>query len=336
MNKKQIIRFVSLTMILVWTALACSLPARILGDSAAPAAETEATSEPQQEPAPTETPQTETDEQGAQSDGGGDDSMEEQATEEAEPTDQEEQTQAEPAVESACANALMPMAVGNQWVYEQTTSEGTLQFTWTVTQVGETSATFEMESGDPPLTAEYTVDCEDNAIITFPTMGLEMILGGGGMGTADIAYTHSSGVFLPSPETLAENDWTYDWTTQILISGDIESTQDGQTFNVVLDESPWDLTWQAVGQEAITTDMGEFPEAVKVIRDNVMTMNVDVGGQQLSSTLSTAETQWYSPQVGMIKSRTEETSFDMQGVTIPFPQEQTETITTLIAFNQSE
>jgi len=334
MTKKQSTRFVSLTLVLIVAALACSLPARILGDRAAPAAETEPTSEPQQEPAPTETSQPETDQQDAQSNGG-DDAAEEQATEEPEPTEQEDETQAEPAVESACANALMPMAVGNQWVYEQTTSEGTLQFTWTVTNVGETSATFEMASDDPLMTAEYTVDCEDNSIITFPTMGLELFMGGG-MGTADIAYTHSSGVFLPSPETLAENDWEYDWETQLLISGDIESTQGGQSFNVVLDDSPWNLSWQAVGQEAITTDVGEFPEAVKIIRDNEMTMNVAFEGQQLSSTLSTVETQWYSPEVGMIKSQTEETSFDMQGVSFPFPQEQTKTTTTLIAFNQAE
>jgi hypothetical protein len=331
MNNKQIIRFVSLLMILVFATLACSLPARILGGNPPSASE----AEPGEETAPTETPQPATDEQATQSDGDGGEATEEPATEEPEPTVQEEETEAEPAVESACTNALMPMVVGNEWVYEQTTSEGIFQFTWTVTNVGETSATFEMKADEPQMTVEYTVDCEDNAIITFPTMGLELMLGGG-MGTADIAYTHSSGVFLPSPETLAENDWTYDWETQILISGDIESTQGGQTFNVVLDESPWNLSWEAVGQEAITTEMGEFPEAVKVIRDNEMTMNVAVEGQQLSSTLSTVETQWYSPEVGMIKSQTEESSFDMQGVSVPFPQEQTETITTLIAFNQAE
>jgi hypothetical protein len=336
MNNKQNTRFISLLMILVLTAVACSLPARILGNSAPPAAETEPTSEPQQEQPSTETAETETEEQATQSDGGGDDAAEEQATEEPEPTDQEKETEAEPAVESACANALMPMAVGNQWVYEQTTSEGIFQFTWTVTSVGETSATFEMKADDPQMTATYTVDCEDNAINTFPTMGLELMFGGGGMGTADIAYTHSSGVFLPSPETLAENDWTYDWETQILISGDIESTQGGQTFNVNLDESPWNLSWQAVGQEAITTDVGEFPKAVKVIRENEMTMNVAFEGQQLSATLNSTETQWYSPQVGMIKSQTEETNFDMQGISVPFPQEQTKTVTTLIAFNQAE
>lgn len=331
MNNKQIIRFVSLLMILVFTTLACSLPARILGGNPPSASE----AEPGEETVPTETPQPATDEQAAQSDGDGEGAAEEPATEEPEPTAQEEETQAELAVESACANALMPMAIGNEWVYEQTTSEGIFQFTWTVINVGETSATFEMKADEPPMTAEYTVDCEDNAIITFPTMGLELMLGGG-VGTADIAYTHSSGVFLPSPETLAENDWTYDWETQLLISGDIDSTQGGQSFDVVLDESPWNLSWQAVGQEAITTEMGEFPEAVKVIRDNEMTMNVAVEGQQLSSTISTVETQWYAPQVGMIKSQTEETSFDMQGVSVPFPQEQTETITTLIAFNQAE
>ena len=326
MTKKQIMRFVSILMILILTTLACSLPGFNLGDSAAPTAERGPTSEPQQEPTPTKSSPSETEVQDAQLDG---DDTEEQATEEPEPMKEE------PKVESACANALMPMVVGNEWVYKQITNDGVFQFTWTVIEVGETSATFEMKADEPLMMAEYTVDCEDNAIITFPTMGFEMSFGGG-VGSADIEYAHASGVFLPSPNTLEENDWEYDWETQILLSGDVESTQGGQTFNMSLDESPWNLSWQAIGQEKITTDMGEFPESVKVMRDSEMAMNVSFEGQQFSSTLTTVESQWYSPQVGMIKSQTEETSFDMQGMSFPMPQEQTKTTTVLIAFNQAE
>jgi hypothetical protein len=48
--------------------------------------------------------------------------------------------------------------------------------------------------------------------------------------------------------------------------------------------------------------------------------------------ITTLETQWYKPGIGMLKSQTEETSMNMSGVTIDVPQESTQTITTLVEF----
>jgi hypothetical protein len=245
------------------------------------------------------------------------------------PTAAEEST----SPQGACANSLMPLQVGNQWTYEQTTSEGIYQFTWEVTEVTEEQATFKMTAEEPVMEATYSVKCEENAVLSFPNMGMGITLGDGTIeGSASFSYQHNSGVFLPAPETLRENDWEYAWETEILLSGEAVSSQGGEEFQVTLEESPWILSWEAQGLDPLTIPVGDYPEAVKVSRNSSMTMISNFEGQTMEMNITTLETQWYKPGIGMLKSQTEETSMNMSGVTIDVPQESTQTITTLVEF----
>ena len=45
-----------------------------------------------------------------------------------------------------------------------------------------------MSPEQPAFTATYTLDCEEGAILTFPSVTLGMAIGGGEFGSADFQY----------------------------------------------------------------------------------------------------------------------------------------------------
>ncbi|MGD8730305.1 MAG: hypothetical protein PVH92_00375 [Anaerolineales bacterium] len=238
-----------------------------------------------------------------------------------------------PVTAGACANGLLPMEVGNQWVYALNPTQELLQsadpdpsdfdsFTWTVVDLTDTQATLEITSEDPAFTATYTLDCEEGAILTFPTVSLDLALGGGEYGSADLSYARGSGVFLPSMETLESNNWDYQWETVMLLSGEIRTViDDTQEFIVTMEESPFFFNWSTAGQdtqsfESVEVIAGEF-EALKLDLETNMIFNIDMAGSNFAAEFATNENQWYAPGVGLLQTQNNSATIELSGMSLP-------------------
>lgn len=255
-----------------------------------------------------------------------------------------------PVAGGQCANNLLPLDVGNQWTYvqlpspgsvgDEPTSDSEFSFTWTVVEVGQSSATMKMTSEDLPIDATYTVECEDGAILTFPTFSLNLALPGGGGGAADLAYEHASGVFLPSMQTLEGNNWDHSWQTDIVVSGQISSTPiEGQTFEITLEETLWTMAWSTVGAgpsafESVQVQAGTFDQALPVTQEADMTFNMSFEGSSIEAQFTSTATQWFSPGVGLVKTRTEESAMNLSVFEMPDSAEDTTSILELAEFRQ--
>lgn len=256
-----------------------------------------------------------------------------------------------PTAESACANGLFPLEVGNQWVYALDPDESLLEaadpdpsmfstFTWTVVDVTDTQATLEMSSEEPAFTATYTLDCEQGAILTFPSVTLDMALGGGEFGSADFQYSRGSGVFLPSVETLESNNWDYEWQTVLLLSGEISTViDDTQEFLVTMEESPFFFDWSTAGSgdaafEKIEVLAGEF-EALKLDLTTDMTFSMDMAGQILASEFTTDENQWYAPGIGLLQTQTNSATMEFSGFSMPMEDQAGDISLMLVEFRSA-
>ncbi len=253
-----------------------------------------------------------------------------------------------PLPAGACANSLFPLELGNQWVYAVDPPDTLLEasepdpsdfdtFTWTVVDVAESQATLEISSEEPSFTATYTVECEDGAILTFPSVSLDLAFGGGEFGTADLEYARGSGFFLPSVETLEANNWDYNWQTELLLSGEIRTViDDTQEFVASMQESPLVFDWSTAGIgddafETIDVIAGEF-EALKLDLTSEMAFNIDMAGSSFTAEFTTAESQWYAPGVGLLQTVTKSAQIDLSGMSLPVAEGEGDVSLMLIEF----
>jgi hypothetical protein len=253
-----------------------------------------------------------------------------------------------PLPAGACANSLFPLKLGNQWVYALDPDQTLLAtpevdpadidtFTWTVVDVSESQATLEISADEPAFTATYTVECEDGAILTFPSVSLDLAFGGGEFGSADLGYAHASGVFLPSTETLEANNWDYEWQTELLLSGEIRTViNNTQEFVAAMDESPLSFNWSTAGSgdtafETIEVLAGEF-EALRLDLDSEFQFNIDMAGSSFSANFTTDESQWYAPGVGLLQTVSDSAQMELSGMTLPFEDEAGDVSLMLVEF----
>lgn len=243
-----------------------------------------------------------------------------------------------PIKEGACANSLMPLEVGNQWVYIEFDGPGTAELaqgeptptpnttmTWTVTQVEDDIATMEVAVEEFDIEAEYTLQCDQGAILTFPTMNMELSMTGGGSSSVGINYESQSGEFLPSVETLQNNDWDYEWDTSLLISGELESRPiEGQTMSMTFEESPWLMSWNTLGAgdqafEPVEVAAGRFERALKLEQEAVMSFNMQMEGMGLiEANFENTANQWFVEGVGLVKTQSINSSMVLNEMNMPF------------------
>lgn len=251
------------------------------------------------------------------------------------------ETQTLPIKAGACANNLMPLEVGNQWVYAHYDGLGTegmaegdptpvpsSTWTWTVTEVDDDFATIEAGSNDLGVAAEYTVRCEDGAILTFPNFTMQLSLSGGGGGSVDINYDNQTGEYLPSIETLEANNWDHEWVTELLVSGSMVSEAfPGQSLDITFEQSPWLMNWNTTGAgdeafEAIEVAAGSFDRALKVEQEADFNFEMTLEGMGgLAVNFTTDSDQWFVEGVGLVRTRSNSATFDMDNFDIPLPSD---------------
>ncbi|MDF1500565.1 MAG: hypothetical protein P1P76_08855 [Anaerolineales bacterium] len=266
----------------------------------------------------------------------------------ADPEPERDEPSTLPITASVCANNLFPLEVGNQWVYALDPEDSLLEvpepdlslftrYTWTVIDVNESQATLEMTSEEPAFTAAYTLECAEGAILTFPSLSLDLALGGGDFGSANLEYSRGSGVFLPSIETLEDHNWDYEWQTELLLSGEMRTLIDeSQAFLATMNESTFLLNWSTAGSgrdsfETIEVLAGEF-EALRLNTNSDMSFDIDMGGTSITAEIATEESQWYAPGIGLLQTTTYAAEMAFSGMSLPAGSEEGDITLTLIEF----
>lgn len=231
----------------------------------------------------------------------------------------------------ACANVLYPLIPGYQWVYEITSEGETSQIGITVTQVNENTATINALYIDTGITSEATIECQDGAIISFPTVLLGFIFGDA-EGTLDIH--HEDGVFIPNYQALVDHNWKHTWHSQYTASGVIEAEIDGDLITGRLQESPLGMDWNTLDEnetefafDPITIKAGDFPQAIKLRRDTQLdfTAEMEEGGEiiSLSAVLNIKNNLWFEPNMGLLKQEIEQASAKVYGISFPIVMDTT-------------
>lgn len=243
-----------------------------------------------------------------------------------------------PVAEGACANSLMPLAVGNQWVYVQYAGEGTeaveegqptpvpeATMTWTVVDVQQDRATIDMQAEELGITTQYTLRCEDGAILSFPTFSMEIADIGQTSGEADLSYEHTAGVFLPSVATLEANNWDHQWSTEIAIMGSIVARpfDDGTSFEMTWDESPWIMDWTTAGTgdqafESVQVAAGTYERALRLEQHATVGFDMQLEGMgALAANFTSEALQWHVEGVGMVKNQAVTSSIALDDTELP-------------------
>ena len=252
-------------------------------------------------------------------------------------SDQDKSSGLLPIKEGACANSLMPLEVGNQWVYDEYDGGGSAEvaqgeptptpnstLTWTVIEVENGIATMRVSAEEFDIEAQYTLQCDQGAILTFPTLNMELSMSGGGTGSVGINYENQSGMFLPSVDTFKANNWDHQWDTTILISGNLETQPiEGQTLNMTFEESPWLMSWSTTGAgdqafEPVEVAAGRFERALKLEQEAVMSFDMQLEGMGLiEANFDSTANQWFVEGVGLIKTQTLSSGIVLNDMELP-------------------
>ncbi|MFH1633824.1 MAG: hypothetical protein ABIG63_07405 [Chloroflexota bacterium] len=234
-----------------------------------------------------------------------------------------------PADSGACANVLYPLIPGYQWVYEVVSPEETSQIGLTVTEVNGNQATINTLHLDTGITTETKVDCDEGAILNFPIIMLGFLVG-----DADGAFQveYMDGVFVPSYQTLEDQNWELIWTGEYIASGTIEAEADGDHITGSLQDSPMTMEWQVPveGQDifdAIEVQAGNFPEAIKIERKLTLDFTAELEEDGVKETLSAVLVLythlWFEPNMGLLKQKVERASIEIYGISFPVVMEST-------------
>lgn len=222
-----------------------------------------------------------------------------------------------------CANTFYPMVPGYQWIYEVTSEGETSQISLTVSEVSGNEATLNALYLDSGVTTEATVECRDGAILNFPVMLLGFLFGDV---DGELNVEHIDGEYAPSYATFASQNWEHTWMGEYLASGTINAVVDGDEVTGTLAESPLDMQWNTLGEgeaifEAITVEAGEFPRAIKLERELVFDLDVELEESgyttSVAAVLTLQNNLWFEPNMGQLKQEIERASIKVYGVNFP-------------------
>jgi hypothetical protein len=225
------------------------------------------------------------------------------------------------AVFQSCYNVLYPVKAGQQWLYQVSAQGRSLQVGMNVTSVSGQRGNVEVSNQATGIVSHATVECDNDIILNFPWMVVGMLFGDQVNGTVNTQYV--SGVLAPSQSAFLASNWGLSWKGEYRVSGTGKVRFRGQDFDLVLNDSPLQLTCTttAVGDAAfqsITVPAGYFARALKVVCTAVSQGAGTVNGQTVSGVVTGRTTQWFAPNVGLLKLQVDSTDINVLGlISIP-------------------
>jgi len=228
-----------------------------------------------------------------------------------------------PPAAAACENPLYPLLVDNQWVYRTSAEGETTELSISVSETDDQAAKLNILFSDSGVVTDSGVQCQEGAILNFPTTGLAFILGGvdGGL---DLEYI--SGVFAPAEADFIAKNWIHEWETAYVANGEFSFEDEGDKLTATVIDTPVNMHWTADGtRETITVAGGTFTDATKIRREMIMelTMTLESEGDQetIETTLTIYTTQWYALGTGLIKQQADRASVTLFGAKFPIEVE---------------
>jgi hypothetical protein len=222
-----------------------------------------------------------------------------------------------PVPNGPCDNPLVPLVIGNRWMYRVTTGDGE--------KIYHLKALERRDSGnvlmlvafwDDEKAVQERVVCLDGVIEDFPLFVMDMLF-------ADklekfMNTYHDTGIYAPAHASFADAGWILDWEAFYLTEeGARIKNPLGPPDLFLLPLSPIDLTFQMDGsREAVTVPAGEFPQALKVL--HIFTVSATLGSGA-GGHLTIETTQWYEPYVGLLRAQVDTASYSTGGQTFSIP-----------------
>lgn len=232
--------------------------------------------------------------------------------------------------ENVCANVFYPLEKDNQWTYKLDAQMDnyighekqafTSDLTLSVSEIDESSVLLDMLANDNDIEIQSSVQYEDQSIILYPLIELNMILGDM---ASSLDFEHISGKFMPSEKDFVESSWSLEWETEYKAQGTLEANYDGKSFSAIFSESPVLMNWQVIStDESKEVAAGSFDNLVKINREikvDITSLNAYIVGKQvnISTTLTIDSDLYYAADIGLIKQEINSASIKLFGIKFP-------------------
>lgn len=215
-----------------------------------------------------------------------------------------------------CANVLLPFEPGNGWIYRvEREAEQDKQIGLTVSLVEGSQATLDMLDTSSGVVVRTIVECDDGAIMNYPTLSLGMLFSDDMQG--DLIITYLSGVYMPAEEQFLASNWNLAWEGEYRANGTLSMAYEGESMAITLDNSPLRMAWKVEGREPVNVPAGTFDQAYKLIHRTELDTMVDMAGFPIQATMIIETEEWYGAGLGLLKTRVAAASFSFAGITFP-------------------
>ncbi|MBI5352696.1 MAG: hypothetical protein HZB50_08685 [Chloroflexi bacterium] len=216
-----------------------------------------------------------------------------------------------------CNNVLYPMKVGQQWLYQETTTNRTDQLNMSILSVSDSQGNVLVKNQSTGNTKKVQVICDGDAIRNFPFMSVDAAFFDG-LGFSKMSSTYNSGILLPSETAFVNNNWALSWTTEYQVSGKTKMNFNGGQVSVEMINTPVTLTCQTLAAgdaafEMVTVPAGTF-RALKVVCTEQGQVTVNANGMTVTGLAEGRSNQWFVLDTGLVKMQVEQATIKVLGV----------------------
>jgi len=218
-----------------------------------------------------------------------------------------------------CKNVLYPARPGNQWTYYVTTPNQVGNVNLRVASVEGTQAAIDVTDLSDGSSGRGYAQCEQDIILNFPLLGVQNIINNFVSGNMNMDYY--GGVLAPNESAFVSSNWALSWIIQYLVYGNGSVTRHGTVFNFSMSPSAVNMNCQTVGFgdaafENVTVTAGTY-RALKVVCRGEGQVNAVVNGSQVTGTISAQATQWFAPNIGLLRLQSDYVYLNVFGISIP-------------------
>jgi hypothetical protein len=221
---------------------------------------------------------------------------------------------------NVCKNILYPARAGSRWTYYVSSPVRSGIVNMSVTSVSGQQAAVNAVDLDGDTSVSTNVLCDQDVILNFPLLSAQKLIGNMINGTMNVEYV--GGVLAPNEAAFTSSNWALSWMIQYRISGNGTIHFRGRDFNVAIAPSPVQMTCQTLGSgeaafETITVPAGTFNALKVVCRGEGQQVTATVNGSQVVGSISAQATQWFAPNIGMLRSQSDYALLNVFGISIP-------------------
>jgi hypothetical protein len=220
---------------------------------------------------------------------------------------------------NTCKNILYPARVGSQWTYYVDSPVRSGNVIMSVVSANGQQATVNAVDLDGDTSVSTNVLCDQDVILNFPMLSAQKLIGNMINGTMNMEYV--GGVLAPNEAAFTSSNWALSWIIQYRISGNGTLNFQGRDFATQISPSVVQMTCQTLGSgnaafETITVAAGTF-NALKVVCRGEGQVTATVNGTQVVGSVTAQATQWFAPNIGLLKSQSDYAYLNVFGISIP-------------------